>query len=550
MRALEVSTTYLTYSMTTAPDPVQVSPSSQTPMSATMTIVASVPRSVGTCTVSQIIITLPVGDPQRPDAGDLTDVTPSPSAASISSSDGAPWTPSAGIAPGVFVFTPPGGSVRMASQSLTILLVGIQINPLVGTADVEISEWAAAQASAPPTPQAPPSGRSIIQVAKFPYGFYAYDFASTVAQINIGDTVTLHWVGSTNATYSLAYADQPPVDIATGERTWTSPPLYTSTGFILHASASVAGQTVTLDRQAWVIVASPKVVEFVATPSQIDYNETVTLSWRATDADGVYLLTGQTQRETLAPVSDPATPKTLQPQYGQTYELQAFKTQSHGQALSEPYRLSFTFNPIVFGDFSANPPTVDLQHQSTTLTWDVKNATSAAIHDRTTQTSTTVAATGSIVEHPTGDTIYQLSATWVDGTVQFHPRSLTIKALKVGGWGPIPRLEISGSRLTVTLSFVMWNTTGGTVFNAKIVAQQFYKVGAHGERWTSPAVPPAYGVLNAQNQWIFQLAFDVPSNVLGYQDIGLLWESRFDGFQPMSSSGLAILRGFFWGGWH
>src|SRR5215831_12676226 len=243
MRALETSTTYLTYSMTTAPSPVQVSPSAQTPMLATLTIVASVPRSVGTCTVSQIIITLPVGDPQRPDAGDLTDVTPSPSAASISSSDGAAWTPSAGIAPGVFVFTPPAGSARMASQSLTIVLVGIQISPLVGTAEVVISEWAAPQTSAPPAPQAPPSGQSSIQVAKFPYGFYAYDFASTVSQINSGESVTLHWVGSTNAAYSISYGDQPPVAIATGERTWTSPPLYTSTGFILHASASVAGQT-------------------------------------------------------------------------------------------------------------------------------------------------------------------------------------------------------------------------------------------------------------------------------------------------------------------
>src|SRR5215469_7210676 len=105
MRVLETSTTYLTYSMTTAPFPVQVTPTPQPPMPATMTIVASVPRSVGTCTVGQSIVTLPVGDPQSPDAGDLTDVAPSPSATSISASDGATWTPSAGIAPGVFVFT-------------------------------------------------------------------------------------------------------------------------------------------------------------------------------------------------------------------------------------------------------------------------------------------------------------------------------------------------------------------------------------------------------------------------------------------------------------
>jgi hypothetical protein len=550
MRALEAGNTHLTYSMRTAPFPVQVSPSPQTPMLATMTIVASVPRSVGSCTVSQIVITLPVGNPQRPDAGDLTDVAPSPTAASISSSDGAAWTPSPGIGDGMFVFTPPGGSVQMASQSLTIRLVGIQISPLVGTADVLISEWAAPQGSAAPAPQAPPSGRSIIQVAKFPYDFYAYDFAPTAQQIHSGERATLHWTGSTNAVYSIACGDQPPVDVAVGERAWTSPPLYTSTPFTLYASASVAGETVRLDLHTSVFVASPQVVEFVATPSQIDYNETVTLSWRAIDADGVYLVTGQTGRETLEPVSNAAKPKTIQLQYGQTYQLLAFKTLPQGQALSAPYPLSFTFNPIVFGNFSANPTTVDLQHPSTTLSWDVRNATSVAIYNQTAKTSETVAVAGSSVEHPTEKTIYQLAATWVDGTVKYHPQSLNIEALTVGGWGPFHNFEISGHKLSTILSFIIWNTTGGTVSNAKIVAQQFYRVGAHGQRWASPVAPPVKGALSPQNSWIFSFAFELPSNVLNYQDIGLLWAASFEGFQPLSRSGLLVLRGFFADGWH
>ena len=122
--------------------------------------------------------------------------------------------------------------------------------------------------------------------------------------------------------------------------------------------------------------------------------------------------------------------------------------------------------------------------------------------------------------------------------------------MTVDGWGPFARFEISGSKFTVVLSFNIWNTTGGTVSNARVVSQRFYKAGARGERWSSPVAPPMHGALNAQNMWVFNFVFELPSNVLSYQDIGLLWECHFEGFQPMSRSGLAVLRGFFIDGWH
>jgi len=104
-------------------------------------------------------------------------------------------------------------------------------------------------------------------------------------------------------------------------------------------------------------------VEFTADPSLIDYQQTVTLRWRAVDADGVYLLIGQTKRLTLGPVSDPDNPFTLQLEHGETYAMKAFQNQGGEPVTSLAVPLTFTFNAIVFQDFSADPPYVGVDQQ-------------------------------------------------------------------------------------------------------------------------------------------------------------------------------------------
>jgi len=64
---LQDGTTLLTYSLTTVPMPVQVSFSTTSVSYATLIFVISCPRSVGSVTVGQIKISLPV-DGSTPDA--------------------------------------------------------------------------------------------------------------------------------------------------------------------------------------------------------------------------------------------------------------------------------------------------------------------------------------------------------------------------------------------------------------------------------------------------------------------------------------------------
>lgn len=411
MKAIATSPTCLTYAMTSAPNPVTVSPSPQAPSLANFTFVASCPPDVGSCMVAQIVIAIPVGD--GTDAADLTSVPPPISAASVSCSDGMAWTVAPGVGAGAFVFSPQSGPVQISTQALTFLIHGIQVSTLVGTANITLDEWAAPGSGTPPQPIAPASGSAHVPVAKFPAGFFAFDFNASVPQVPSGGSVNFSWVGSSNASFRIYYADQN-VDV-TGVRTWRSPALYSSTTFILRAEASQGGQTVRIDLPAaTVIVATPQVFSFSAKPDTIDPGQTVTLQWRATNADGVFLRRGQADRQTLPAVSDPAAPYAIQPQYGENYTLQAFKNGDGDPALSPTVPLSFNFYPLEFTSFQASSQQIQ-PGAETTLTWEVKHATQVLYQGRN------VDATGSSIERPQTDTDFHLAAVWADGSTRNAP---------------------------------------------------------------------------------------------------------------------------------
>src|SRR5262249_11931643 len=100
----------------------------------------SCPVSVGSVTISKIQISLPVDTSGQPsDPTNLCMTAPPLSSASISSSGTDLWVPSAGAAPGTFIFTPKGGQVAVSTQSITIEFNGIQVNTVVGTALITIT---------------------------------------------------------------------------------------------------------------------------------------------------------------------------------------------------------------------------------------------------------------------------------------------------------------------------------------------------------------------------------------------------------------------------
>ena len=416
----------LHYSLETDPSPIQV----DTPVDLTFTVSGlSAPDD---CTVSQIWIQLPVGN-DASDATNLTAVAPSESDVTISSSDKSRpnWTRTlSGVTPGLLIFTPPGGWVQFGGQGLTIEVARVRVNPVVGTAQITITEWAAPGSSPPPSPDDDPSGQKAIPAPKFPVGFHASDFAPSRAQVNRGETVTLTWIGSDNADFDIICGDQPKVPV-TGY-SWPSPQLYTSTVFILIASATVGDQKVELHLTTGVTVGSPEVQDFSAIPSQFYFKDTVTLDWRAVNADGVNLFTGQTDQRPLPVVPDPDNPdvlvpdpkqpSTLQPAIGASYTLQAYK----GQEVSLPFPLTYTFNKIDI-TFTADPPTV-LAGQSTTLRWVVKGAKSVSYQGGD------VPDSSSSPEKPASDTTYNLTATWVNDS-PVHATPVQVTVLNVPGDG-------------------------------------------------------------------------------------------------------------------
>jgi hypothetical protein len=260
---LQDSSTLLTYSLMTTPAPVQVSPSSTSPSLATLTYVVSCPRSVGAVNIAQIIIILPVDTRvSEPDPTNLSAVAPPKSSASISSTGTDEWKFDVGVAPNIFIFTPKNDTpVHVTLQSLTITFTGIQVNTLVGTALVKLSEWAASGNGTPPPVTDVPSGTASIAVPKFPYGFFAGNLGTDKPMIENSQRPTLTWVGSNNATYKMLWSTQ--TQDVSNIRSWSalsnpqSPALTDTTTFILQVTAQEGRQTVTEYFSLTVVVANP-----------------------------------------------------------------------------------------------------------------------------------------------------------------------------------------------------------------------------------------------------------------------------------------------------
>jgi hypothetical protein len=249
---LTAENSLLDYAMLTNPDPLNVgSP-------AILTFVVSAPKSLGKASVSQITFVLPVGDPANPDPTDLTNTPPPASCASIASSGPDAWTIAAGVADGVFVATPPAGGGTLGAESLTVMFTGIAINALVGTAVIEIAEWASSTGPTP-SPSDPPTGTTAIAAAKFPAAFYAGNFSAAPPQVSDGGSATLSWIGSVEGSYKIYSGQNPPVDVS-DKRSWPTPALTDVTSFVLEASAQDGGQTVYLYFNTTVAVSQPSVV--------------------------------------------------------------------------------------------------------------------------------------------------------------------------------------------------------------------------------------------------------------------------------------------------
>lgn len=240
----------LDYAMITNPDPLNVG------ATASLIFAISAPRSLAGANVSQISFVLPVGNPDAPDPTDLTDVPPSQKNAAIAYSGKEVWTIEAGQGDGVFIAKPPAGGVTMGADSLTVSFTGITISPLVGTALLEIAEWADPSGDGFPSPDDPPTGTGSIAVPKFPANFYAGAFQAIPGEVKDGKSSTLSWIGSSEGTYKIYSGINPPVDVS-DKRSWPTPNLTDTTSFVLEASAQEGDTTVYLYFNTTVTVYQP-----------------------------------------------------------------------------------------------------------------------------------------------------------------------------------------------------------------------------------------------------------------------------------------------------
>ncbi|HEY6927240.1 MAG TPA: hypothetical protein VI653_27435 [Steroidobacteraceae bacterium] len=246
----QTSTTLLTYALTSAPAPLQVSPATGAPSTSTLSIVASAPVG-SSVTVSRVTLVLPIGDPTDPDSTDLTEQ--SPDVPRAVDSTGTAWDVILGTDSGTYLITPPNGSQTLSSDGLTITVTGIVVSPIVGTATVVLLELAN-DGSGPNQ-----TGTQTFGVPKFPYGFFAGNFVASAPIVTNGQTVTLTWNGSSQATYTLMAGSNPAVNVS-NVNSYVSPPLTQTTVFILSVTAQTAGQSVTLYFTLTVVVSDPNLI--------------------------------------------------------------------------------------------------------------------------------------------------------------------------------------------------------------------------------------------------------------------------------------------------
>jgi filamentous hemagglutinin family protein len=236
------SNTLLSYSLNTMPDPLQASPAEGNTVYGTLSFVVS-NGSSDAIVVTQLQFTLPVGTLAQ-------QLTNDASAVLYASSPSGQWIISM-TTTGVFTALPQSGQpITVTTDGIVFQFFNIPVNQQVGTVAIGVNETASNSTVSSQVRSAS------FNVAKFPYGFFFGNFTAQVPLVQDGQTVTLNWQGSDQATYTMYWGSQSS-DVSE-VRTWTSPALTSDTSFLLRASVVSQGETVTRDLSTTVIVANPE----------------------------------------------------------------------------------------------------------------------------------------------------------------------------------------------------------------------------------------------------------------------------------------------------
>jgi hypothetical protein len=271
--------TLLNYALTTEPFPLQASPDSGTPNTATLTVVGSNPNPTKPVLLIGISIKLPIG----PDASDLTASAPSapvpPDGWSLSQTK-------EGEGSVEYVFDSPPGQGTVGASGLAFNFNAVQINDQPGTVEVIVTEATEG------------NPRTQLSVTKFPNAWGQVSFWANPTYIQSGQATTLYWSGPSGATYTIEYPTpegdvvnvpgpaDPPLSSEGQYPSQTDSPLqlYQMTVFTLTVEETIDKQFYYAQQQVTVTVEEQTLTikSFGSVPAYVSPNYPVTLSWKTT----------------------------------------------------------------------------------------------------------------------------------------------------------------------------------------------------------------------------------------------------------------------------
>ncbi|WP_030024976.1 hypothetical protein, partial [Streptomyces monomycini] len=234
----------LSYAVEPNPDPLTVSTAKDPVIGRLDITVGSADSSPVYC--KKITVRIPIG----PGASALTENRAQLTSATVNSADR--WVAREGFADDtwqVFEFVPER-PVQVTGRAVTLAISQIEVNQAVGEADIKIiEETSPTNGSFTPLATDAP-------VMKFPAEFLFRNFHPTKILVANGEKASLKWDGSADAKYTMFWGRN--TRDVSDVREWTTPePLTAPTGFMLQATVTDGGQTLTHALTTVVMVEGP-----------------------------------------------------------------------------------------------------------------------------------------------------------------------------------------------------------------------------------------------------------------------------------------------------
>lgn len=346
----------LNYSLSTTPDPVQVSVAGESPNTASITVVVS-NGGVTPVACNSILFSFNIGDI----AQDLTnDAASVHSMVQSLSTPPLNWTVTS-QGNGQFLAEPlQPGDAGINAAGLSFSFYDINVNTEVGTTILTITETTSLQTAS-----------TTFSIGKFPAGFTAGNFKAEPKIIGVGATTVASWSGSP-AQYLLSWDTQTtPIDVSK-VNSYSISGLTQNTTLYLQVTATLDGETVQRVLTFPVTVLPVKVDSFMLSENKINLGDSVTLNWTTENADHCELSPpmGTTTLDANGSVSIVPTLDRFQ------FILVAYSAGSLTSVSSVP--LSIQFNPGVINSFTASVQQTYVNGPFS-LSWEITSALSPSI---------------------------------------------------------------------------------------------------------------------------------------------------------------------------